>query len=125
MLLQFLLAFLPPDISQIVLMYLQNHPLIEVFQSTRLSCTFYHKDGGCLNCLSYGPESCRPYNTEYVTLRMTDIFDTAVLHLNQSPVHVFRCYLDERRRLRRQLAHARDTYNRVLDELLSVTTSTA
>jgi len=119
MLLQFLLAaFIPHDISQIILMYLQSHPLVEVFQSKRLSCTFYNTQGGCLNCLSYGANSCRPYGTQYVTLRLTDIFDTAVLHLNQPPVHVFRCYLDECRRLRRELL---DRYNRVLDELCYVT----
>lgn len=94
-------------------MPLRKHPLVEVFESERKTCTFYHDEGGCLNCLSYGPGLCQQYGTEFVTVSLTDIFDKAVLDLNQSPVNVFKCYLDERRRLRR------DMHNRVLNELLA------
>lgn len=124
MLLQILLAFLPPDLSPIILTYLQQHPLVNVFNSTRLSCTFHHAQGGCGNCLSYGPDLCRLTNTPFVNVSLTDMFDTAVIQLKMQPVHLFRCYLAEQLRLRRryldeQLRLQRDMYNRVLVELLA------
>lgn len=113
--LQILLSFLPPPNFLSSFLRISNTPLVKVFNSMWVTCTLHHPQGGCLNCFAEGPDLCRSNNnTSFVTVSLTEMFDTSTIDLKVPAVRVFNCYLYARRRLSDPYV----LYNRVLDELL-------